>query len=140
MLASYQEIVTGAIHGAYTKATPPDGPPRVLTDGKPGSKLFSTPEAQARYVWTRSLAYYEPWDGMDLGTMLRSVPGRVHVIVGLKDRTGMVTGGEWRRLLANAPKTTNVCVDPQLGHETPNGSETALRCFEQAVLAPNERI
>lgn len=70
---------------------------------------------------------------MPLGNMLRRTPGHVSIIVGMRDRVGMVSGQEWHRLRAQAPRSTCICIDPELGHTLPWTSPKARRCFAQAM-------
>ncbi len=140
MLATYREIVNAALTGEYKNFSPVEEPQVVLGGRDVVTELFESPVERRRLQEALSLAYYAPWEDVDLGTMLRSVPGRVTVVVGLKDRVGMVAGDEWQRLRANAPATTSLCIDPNLAHEWPNAGTASLHCFEAAMLAGDPSI
>ncbi|RYF12007.1 MAG: alpha/beta hydrolase [Oxalobacteraceae bacterium] len=133
VIATQSEIMRAGLAGRYHPPHPVD-PPRLVLNGKDRiDEILDTPLRRRRLLEAISLAYYEPWQNMPLGNMLKRAPGRVSIIVGLRDRVGMVTGQEWNRLRAQAPRSTRICIDPELGHTLPWTSTKGRRCFAQAL-------
>lgn len=60
-----------------------------------------------------SLVYREPGQNLMLEDMLKRIPGRVSIIVGLRDRVGMMTGREWHQSRAQAPRLPRIYIDPK---------------------------
>lgn len=133
VIATQSEIMRAALAGQYQLHHPID-PPRLVLNGKDRtSEILDTPLRRLRLLEAISLAFYEPWQNMSLRHMLKLIPGRASVIVGLRDRVGMVTGQEWHRLRAQAPRSTRICIDPELDHTFPWTSTKGRRCFAQAM-------
>lgn len=134
-LATHEEIVAATLKGTYVPEVPTEDLHIWVDGGRDiAPEVFDTPERSEAFRKAWSLAYYEPWQNSDLGTLLQGVRARTTVIVGLKDRVGMVTGKEWERLRANAPAGTRLCIDPDLAHEMPIKTAQSGECFENAVL------
>lgn len=137
-LTTYEEFWTATLNGTYVPTIPTEKL-YLEVDGRDiAPDIFDTPEKAQAFQKAWSLAYYEPWQGSDLGTLLQGVQARTTVILGLKDRVGMVTGKEWERLRANAPASTRLCIDPTLAHEPPTSTQTSRACFERAVLGSED--
>lgn len=133
VIATQSEIVRAGLAGRY-QLHQPINPPQLVLNGKDRTnEILSTPSRRLQLLEAISLAYYEPWQNMPLGNMLKRTPGRVSIIVGLRDRVGMVTGQEWHRLRAQAPRSTRLCIDPELGHTLPWTSARARGCFARAM-------
>ncbi len=133
VIATQSEIMRAGLAGRYHLPHPVDPPQLVLNGKDRTSEILDTPLRRRRLLEAISLAYYEPWQNMPLGNMLKRASGRVSIIVGLRDRVGMVTGQEWHRLRAQAPRSTRLCIDPELGHMFPWTSDKGRRCFAQAM-------
>ena len=139
-LATTEEFFNGAMRGDYVPASMPGDLALFDETGRNlAPEIFDTPESAQAFRKVLSLAYYEPWHRSDFGSLLRDVQAEATVIVGLKDRIGMVTGREWERLRANAPPNTRICLDPDLGHDLPNESEYSRACLERAVLGTTRK-
>ena len=133
VIATHREIVRAAIAGRSTLRDPID-PPRLVLEGRDRTdEILNTSLRRRRMLEAISLAYYQPWQNMTLGTMLKRTPGHVSIIVGLRDRVGMVTGREWSRLRAQAPRATRICLDPELAHTPPWIGGKGRRCFLRAM-------
>lgn len=140
-LMTDEEAWEGAEAGTYVPAVPTQDLVLEIESGRNiAPEIFDTPQKSAAFRKAWSLAYYEPWQSSDLGTLLRGVKGRITVIAGLKDRVGMVTGREVERLRANAPDSTRLCIDPDLAHEYPTATAFSRACFEEAVLNRGEAL
>lgn len=139
-LATVEEFWEGIEAGTYVPTTQADEELLLEVEGgrNIAPEIFDTPQKVAAFRKAWYLAFYEPWQSSDLGTLLRGVKGRITVIAGLKDRVGMVTGREVQRLRANAPDGTRICIDPDLAHEYPNVTAFSRACFEEAVLNRDE--
>lgn len=136
MLVTTQASFDAARQGTYQGAKVTGV--TLKSDGQDFLKhLFSSAEEVRELENVTGLAYYEPWHKTELSTVLRRVPGKVTVIIGLLDRVGMIKGTEWRRFKELSPKRTHVCLDPKLGHSLPTFSSIAKTCFEDTIFDAN---
>lgn len=130
-IPSKRAFVRAAMRGRYVLQEPID-PPRLVLDGKDVTdQVFVSRAERNRALEAVSLAYYRPWQDMTLDQMLKRSGVRAKIIVGLRDRIGMIGPHDWTRFKRAAPKGTELCADPKLAHEPPMMSKQALRCFQR---------
>lgn len=135
VIASRTSIVDASITGRYHMTNPIDVPQIVVNDQNITDKLFDTPQAKRILLKRISLAYYNPWANSTLTDLLKLHKIKSNIIVGLKDRVGMVSFTDYVKFKASTPKGTVVCTVKNMSHQYPTSNATAEHCFDNYILA-----
>lgn len=131
-LPSVAEFFEATLAGLYQPLTPP-APPSLVIDGVDRTdEVFQTPDQQRQFLRVVSLSYYHPFEDLRLVDAISGSPQRFHLILGGRDRVGMITGAEWQPL-QGLPQISSLCVDPAMGHQGPFPFDRATGCMDKVM-------
>lgn len=133
VIASRASIVNASIAGRYHMKTPIEGPQIVANNHNITNELFDTPQAQRTLLKHVSLAYYNPWAKATLADLLKLSKIKSHIIVGLKDRVGMIRLTDYNQFRASIPQGTVLCTVKNMSHQYPISNVKAKHCFDHSI-------
>lgn len=133
VIASRNSIVNASIAGRYHMTNPIEVPQIVVNNHNITSELFETSLAKRTLLKRVSLAYYNPWAKSTLADLLKISKIKSHIIVGLKDRVGMVHLTDYNQFKSSIPQGTVLCTVKNMSHQYPTSNAKAEHCFNDSI-------